>query len=370
MTKVLFFIHDLGSGGAERVLADLVNCLDKTKFSVTVLSIFGGGVNEKKLDDSVKYISKFKKSIPGNSKLFKLFSPSRLYNFFIKEKYDIVISFVEGSCARIVSGCPDDGTKLAVWVHGEQTKSKVKSFRSVKEACKCYSRFDKIVCVAETLKEGFYRTFNVDTSSAVIYNVVDNKNIAKLASESAEGFPVSKDEFNIVAVGSLKKIKGFDRLIRIHKRLIADGKRVHTYVIGNGPEKDDLTSLINENGITDSFSLLGYKENPYKYVSESNLFVCSSYSEGFSTAVTEALIVGTPVCTVKVSGMKELLGDNEYGVICENEEDSLYNSLKIMIDDSTLYFKYKERARIRGLMFNKNELVKKNEEFLENLANS
>ena len=369
MIKVLYFIHDLGSGGAERVLVDLVNSLDKSRFDVTVLSIFGGGVNEKRLDDSVRYTSRFKRSFPGNSKLFKLFTPKRLFKFFIKEKYDIVISFVEGVCARIISGCPCDGTKTAVWVHGMQTKSKVESFRSVKEACKCYSRFDRVVCVAETIKEDFYSVFDINTPSSVIYNVIDNEKIEELASHQVEGFPVSKDDFNLIAVGSLKRIKGFDRLIRIHKRLITDGERIHTYLIGSGSEKYALMSMIVENDLSDSFTMLGYKDNPHEYVSKSDLFVCSSHSEGYSTAVTEALIVGTPVCTVDVSGMRELLGDNVFGVISENNEDALYESIKSLIDDSALYNVYRDRACGRGREFNKYELVKKNEEFLEDLIN-
>ena len=87
MTRVLFLIHDLGAGGAERVLVNLVNSLDKTKFDITVLTVFGGGINESKLDSDIKYISKFKKSFPGNTKIFKLFSPVRLYKCFIKGTY-------------------------------------------------------------------------------------------------------------------------------------------------------------------------------------------------------------------------------------------------------------------------------------------
>ena len=66
--------------------------------------------------------------------------------------------------------------------------------------------------------------------------------------------------------------------------------------------------LADELGIADVVTLLGYQTNPYKYVAKCDLFVCASFAEGFSTAATEALIVGTPVCTVEVSGMKEMLG--------------------------------------------------------------
>lgn len=63
-----------------------------------------------------------------------------------------------------------------------------------------------------------------------------------------------------------------------------------------------------ENNLTDTFTFLGYRDNPYKYVKKADLYVCSSRREGFSTAVTEALIVGTPVVSTNCSGAYELLG--------------------------------------------------------------
>lgn len=84
-----------------------------------------------------------------------------------------------------------------------------------------------------------------------------------------------------------------------------------------------------ENNLTDTFTFLGYRDNPYKYVKKADLYVCSSRREGFSTAVTEALIVGTPVVSTNCSGAYELLGkNNEYGIVTENNEDALYEGIK------------------------------------------
>ena len=66
-------------------------------------------------------------------------------------------------------------------------------------------------------------------------------------------------------------------------------------ILGTGQQEEELKKWCIENDIMDSVSFLGYKTNPYKYVSKCDLFVCASYAEGFSTAATEALITGTPV---------------------------------------------------------------------------
>ena len=81
--KILFVIHDLGQGGAEKVLVNLVNNMDTEKFSISVLSIFGGGVNEQFLAEHINYRYIFKKSFAGNSVVMKLFSPKLLYKMFI-----------------------------------------------------------------------------------------------------------------------------------------------------------------------------------------------------------------------------------------------------------------------------------------------
>ena len=57
MKKVLFLIHDLGQGGAEKVLVNLVNHMDLTRFDVTVMSLFGGGINEQFLKPEIKYLT-------------------------------------------------------------------------------------------------------------------------------------------------------------------------------------------------------------------------------------------------------------------------------------------------------------------------
>ena len=115
---------------------------------------------------------------------------------------------------------------------------------------------------------------------------------------------------------------------------------------------------MRENGLEDNFKLLGYWTNPYKYVAGCDLFLCASTAEGFSTAATEALIVGTPVCTVEVSGMKEMLGENnEYGIVTENNEEALYRGIKKLLDDPALLAHYKQQATIRGKDFSTENTV-------------
>ena len=368
MKKILFFIHDLGNGGAEKVLVNLVNNMDRSKFDITVMSLFGGGVNEQFLKPHIRYIKIFKRELPANSKIMKLFSPKFLHKFCIKDTYDIEVSYLEGPAARIISGCKNSITKLVSWIHVQQESKAVAAaaFRNYSEARSCYEKFDNTVCVSEYVKRNFIENFDFKNRVEVLYNTNETNKIIELSNEVVEDYDFTTK--TIIAIGTLKKSKGFDKLIRIHKRLIDDGIKHNVIGLGVGPEEENLKKLVRENNSSDTFKLLGYRKNPYKYLKNSDLFVCSSSAEGFSTATTESLIVSTPICTFDVSGMKEMLGENdEYGIVTENNEDALYKGIKKMLTTPNMLENYAEKALERGKKFSTEKTVKAVEEMLLSL---
>lgn len=369
MKKILFLIPNLSVGGAEKVLVNLVNNMDKNRFDITVMSLFGGGVNEQFLKNHIKYKYCFKKTFRGNSQILKLFSPKTLYKKFIKEHYDIIVSYLEGPTARIVSGCTDSDTRLVSWIHIQQETKKNLSyaFRGFKEAKKCYERFDETVCVSEYVKKDFTRLLDFKGRVRVLYNTNETAEILKLSEEALE-LTLDEKAVKLCVVGKIAKNKGVDRILRIHRRLLSEGFNTHLYYLGVGPEEENLKSYIKAEKIEDKVTFLGYQTNPYKYVKACDLFVCASFAEGFSTAATEALIVGTPVVTVEVSGMKEMLGENgEYGVVTENDEDALYSGIKKMIATPGMLKDYAQHAKVRGGFFSTENTVKAVEKMLESL---
>lgn len=357
----------MGQGGAEKVLVNLVNNMDYSKFDITVMTLFDSGENRQFLGPNVKYTTWCKKMFPGNSHLMKLLSPRQLHKIIIKERYDIEVAYLEGPCARVISGCTDSTTKLVSWIHIEQhtAQKAAASFRDVREARTCYSKFHKIVCVSQTVKNDFLNALHVNVAYEVLYNTNESEKILSASQESIEDVDFLDNEIKLTGVGKLLKNKGFDRILRITKRLREEHYPIHTYILGEGPEREFLQRYIRDNGLESQVTMLGYQLNPYKYVAKCDLFVCASYAEGFSTAATEALIVGTPVCTVEVSGMKEMLGENnEYGIVTENNDDALYRGIKRLIDNPKLLTNYKKRAIERGRSFNTENTVQAVEKML------
>lgn len=365
--KILFLIHDLGQGGAEKVLVNLVNNMDRSKFDISVTALFGGGVNEQFLKPDIHYRAVFSKAVPGNSRIMKLLTPAQLHKLFIKETYDIEVAYLEGPAARIISGCRNRNTKLVSWIHIEQNSAEdaARSFRSVKEAVACYERFDRIIGVSEEVRRTFLKALPVKVPMQVLYNTNESAAIVRQSKDTVEDGLFRDGEIKLVGVGKLLKNKGFDRMARIVKKLDSEGYPVHLYALGIGPLRDELERYSAENHLEEKITLLGYQTNPYKYVSKCDLFVCASFAEGFSTAATEALIVGTPVCTVEVSGMKEMLGEhNEWGIVTENSEEALYRGIKGLLDHPEKLTYYKEKAIERGKTFSTENTVRAAEEML------
>ena len=367
MQKVLFLIHDMGQGGAEKVLVNLVNNMDHSKFDITVMTLFDSGENKQFLRKEVRYKTWCKKMVPGNSHLMKILTPEQLHKLIIKEHYDIEVAYLEGPCARVISGCTDSSVKLVSWIHIEQhTAEKAAfAFRNIEEAKKCYSNFNKIVCVSKTVENDFKNALHVDVPYAVLYNTNESEKIKQASREIVTETDFQSSEIKIIGVGKLLKNKGFDRIVRIAKKLLDEKFPIHIYILGEGPEKSVLQSYISKNKMEKKVTMLGYQLNPYKYIARCDLFVCASYAEGFSTAATEALILGIPVCTVEVSGMREMLGDeNQYGIIVNNTEQDLYLAIKRIISNKELLSYYKGKAIERGVFFNTEKTVQAVEKML------
>ena len=368
--KVLFLIHDLMHGGAEKVLLHLVNNMDHSKFDITVQTLFDVGINKQFISDKVHYKTVYKRMFRGNTKYFKLFSPEKLYRKFIKDEYDILVAYLEGSCTRIISGCPDEKKVKIAWRHfAENEKEFLQAYRSMDEAKKIYQKFDKVVGVSQTVVDTFEKLTGLKGISTVKYNTNETDKILKLCTDEVTNKKFIQDDvLKICGVAKVRPRKGFMRLAKAHKKLQSEGYKYRIYILGEGEEQSKIQEYLEKNNIEDSFLFLGYDTNPYKYVARCDWFICPSFEEGFSTAATEALVVGTPVVTTLCSGMKEMLGENnEYGIIVENSSEGVYQGMKKILDHPELLKYYKDQAKKRGAKFSMKDTVDAVENMFEEL---
>lgn len=368
--RVLFLIESLAGGGAEKVLTTLVQHIDKERFDVTVCAISGGGKYEDAIKRQVSYKAILAEPKNGNvwerwlyvlkhHLVYKWLPLSWVYRVFVPQNSDVEVAFVEGFTTKLLSYSTNLVAKRYAWVHidlhqNHWTKS---VYDNLKEETDVYNQYTELFGVSNTVVSAFRKELpNVTVPVETVYNPIDVHDILSRANEIVD-LKCGKSLL-MVTVGRLEPQKSYMRLLRIAKKLIEDGMDVELWILGDGTERNLLEQYVSENKMQERVCLLGFHTNPYKYLRQGDLFVCSSLSEGYSTAVTEALILGLPIITTDCSGMAELLQNGECGVITENDEAALYEGLKRLLTDKSLLEHYRHKAIERGKEFSIEHLMK------------
>lgn len=369
MKKLLFLTESLSGGGAEKVLVTLLKNLDRTKFEVTLGCVVDSGPYV----DEVKPYVCYKRFLPNptNLKGLSLYAYKfkykciyqwlpfwLVYYLFLPHDSDVEIAFVEGYATKLLAHSTNKKAKKIAWVHIDLNKFHWTQsvFPSKVQETKSYNEYDVIVAVSNSVKNAFHQCFPLVNQPVVtIYNTIDSSTIIDM---SKDGLDYSDaDSFKIVSVGRMAQQKAFDRLLHVVSKLKRDGFLFKLWLLGDGEQRKYLEQIIKEEQIEDTVTLWGFQTNPYKYMSKCDLFVCSSIAEGYSTAVTEALILGLPIITTNCSGMAELLKGGECGLITENDEISLYEGLKRILSNSQLLEFYRKKSVERGKQFSTKRLI-------------
>lgn len=368
--RILFLINTLGGGGAERVLVNLVNNMDHSKFDITVETMFAGGVNENFLPNSVKHIKKNKLGIRGLSNMIRYIPEKILFQHYIgHNQYDIIVAYMHGAPVKVIAGCGGKKIKKVAWLHyGNPEKGSFFSFWSKKEsAIAAYKKMDAIVGVSQSVTNAFVEYFG-DEKMHTLYNSNDCERIISMGKENVM-LPGSKSMPLICTSGRLTTQKGFDRLISAAKTLWDEGYRFRILIMGSGPEERNLKTKIQALNATEYITLLGFCENPYAVMKQCDFFISSSREEGLATVLTEALALGMAAISTDVSGAKEVLGmHNEYGLVVENSEKGIYSGMKEFLSNQELIEKYRMGAVKRAELFDAKHTVLKTEEFFEQLV--
>lgn len=353
--KVLFVIESLSGGGAEKVLSVLLKHIDKTRFDVTLCTVVEIGVY---MDEVKKYVSCT--SILGNpnrktflGKIWYRFKYKCVYNWlplkwvyrlFIPQGNDVEVAFVEGFATKLMAASSNKQAKKLAWVHMDLINNHwIESiYRNITEEQLSYQKYDQIIGVSKQVTNSVQHLYHLK-NVITCYNPIESDVILKWAGENLS-LPLKKESLRLVSVGRFVPQKAFDRLLRVVNRLYKEGFSMELWLLGDGEQRSLLEQYIRDKNLETIVTLWGFQANPYPYLQQSDLFVCSSVSEGYSTAVTEALIIGLPVVTTACSGMDELLDNGIYGIITTNDEDALYEGVKRYFTHSDLLNTYKEQA--------------------------
>ncbi len=361
MIKVAFYIESMILGGAEKVLVDIVNHMDTDVFDMTIVSLFKESVYPTAstydlralVNDKVKICS----LVDNRNKLkYQFFNRAYahtdkglVYKTLVRDDYDIEVAFYEGLPTEFVSHSTNKKSRKIAWLHTNNDRLyQDKTAEYIAKAQHMYSRFDCVVGVSEFVTQSFQKYIK-GIPCRTIHNGIDISKIREKASEDC-GLTRS-DMFTFITVGRLVPVKGYDRLIRVADRLNKEGYQFLILMIGDGGERDQLSSMIDAFSLNDRVKLLGVQDNPYKYFSICDAFICTSYSEGFSLALLEAMSCRLPVLSTRFDGADENLGIINRNLIFDNDENGIYSMLKAVIENPRMLSDYSERCRLQAEAF-------------------
>ena len=372
MIKILFFIAVLSnngsSGGAEKVLITLVNHMDPSKFDITVQTLFPDEYASL-LNSNIRYKYCYPKKTSLYYNIFRVEAQlGWVYPLHIKDDYDIEVAYLESETTKVMAASTNKNAKKIAWVHCDFDIAIKDKEAFVLKTAKQYSKFDRIACVSEKCKESFCSLFGINPESFVVHNTIDDNEIL-VNSELQLTYGVIKRKITLCTVGNMTPPKNHIRLLSIACRLHKEGYDFDLWILGDGQQREQIETFIKDNSMSEYVFLFGFQKNPYPFMKVADVLVCSSDYEGFSTFVTEGLILGKPIVTTDCSGMRELLGNNEFGIVTENSDEGFYLGVKSFLSDQKLSRYYSAKAQERGLDFHTQKLVQDTEKFFFELQN-
>ncbi len=380
--KILIRIGSLRHGGAEKVLTTFLKNLPSDKYEIDLLlNLYSGKylaeipswINIYYLNKGEMITTNRPQDIPQKAfrviyqKVLKTF-PQLLYKFILKgKKYDIEFAAIHGLRDDILNS-PDKSSKKIVWIHNDLRKTEFHDYTD--DEIRKFFGFNKIMVISEQIQQDFENQVQTeDEKSRIvrIYNPLDTQEILNKSELTQNQYDFSKEEPVFVSVGTVFPQKGFDRLLKVHKKLLDEGFKHRILIVGDGYDFENVKQLKSELGVDKTATMLGFTDNPYPYFKAADFFILSSRYEGFPTVLYEAIVLKKTIVATDVSGVREMLNDGELGLIIENSEEGICEGMKQVLTNPEISNSYQKELENYNPPFNLENSVKKISEILDNL---
>ena len=316
---IMFVMHELELGGAERVVSNLVNNLDRERFEIHLCLFKKKGVLIETLrDDITLYDLKASRVITSGHKLFFLILKLKPNTVFSSITHVNLLMGLFIPLLRVF-------TKRTKFITREVNIPSIRAKYMKKSKRLDYfykyiiGNFDHIVAQSNYMKEDICKSYKVDENRIkVINNPLDIEFVERSILKDRDKSCFKKDDtVKLLAVGNFRMQKGFDILLESISYL---DDRFHLYIIGDGAMRGELESIIRDLNISNRVTLLGFQQNPYIYMKQSDIFLLSSRYEGFPNVVLEANSCGRFVIAFEVAGVdREIIQEGINGSLVEFE---------------------------------------------------
>ena len=345
--KIIFTLASLGSGGAERVVSLLANKMAEQGHQVEIICLKFNDVYYK-LHPEVKVTLAMQQT---KNRLIEVFW---LRKYVKQEKPDVVIAFTEGVYCFTIAALL--GTKIPVIASERLDPSAMTWKRNLlKRLLLPYA--DWLVVQTKTIKEYFPKSIQKKTS--IIFNPVNKKvSLTPSPSPKGEGNYAEEGKLNrIISVARLYPQKNQEMMIQAFAKIADKYPDWQLVIYGEGPLRAELEALVSSSSHSEAAKpsvkffaeqsgkaerservlLPGRTEKVIDELRKSKIFCLSSDYEGMSNSMIEAICVGLPIVSTKVSGTDELIQDGVNGLLVDiGDEQGMTDALEKLIQDEEL----------------------------------
>ena len=379
--KILIRIGSLRHGGAEKVLATFLKNLPEGKYDIDLLLNLYSGKYLAEIPSWVNILYLNKGEMITTNRLqdlpLKAFRvmyqwilrkfPKLLYKFILKDKpYDIEFAAIHGFRDEILNS-PLKSSKKIVWIHNDLRKTEFHNYTD--DEIRKFFGFDKIMLISEHIQQDFEslaKTPNERNKIVRIYNPLDTEEIISKASLPPHQ-EIEKTAPLFLSVGTVFPQKGFDRLLRAHKKLLDEGLKHQILILGDGYDFENIKNLKNELGVAHSVTMLGFTDNPYPYFNIADYYILSSRYEGYPPVLFEAITLKKNIIATDVSGVSEMLLNGKLGLITENSEEGIYLGMKKALTEPQSFTTYQQELKAYQMPFSLRNSVDKIMDILDQL---
>ena len=367
--NILFAVRNMNIGGVEKSLISLLNSLNPNDYDIDVLVLENHGGFLEDIPSWVRVIYwdgyadiRDEVNLPPLFMIKRLFKSGKILRAFrllagflfykiskniihyykavfkglsvtgLKKHYDIAVSYTSiiAYLSYVVLNYVYAGQYYG-WIHFDVNQLVIER----KSQYALHNRFDKIFVVSDSGRTEFCRLFpSLSNRCYVGYNILNKSEIIKRSNEIID-LPCSNEFITIVTIARLSYEKGVDLAINAASELKKEYPQFKWYIIGEGKEYSKLLSIIDNEKLCDHVFLLGKKNNPLPYVKCSDIYVQPSRTEGYCTTTNEAKVLGKPIITTDVNGMREQFVNKETAYIVPRENShEIFKALYILCTNS------------------------------------
>jgi len=364
--KLLFVISSLVGHGAERVVVDLINNLDRNKHDVLLVILEEILDLKKDLNSSVKIVCLEKRS---RWEFFKMILKLR----GIIRDYEPVVVISHLHYTNIVTGLASMLLKrkfrLILCEHSYPRKYLPKTrLRYIRRWLMTitYRKADRIVTVSKSIKRALEEDYNIQPKSIIsIYNPIPLEEIRdKSHKELEHTFFKDKNAQVIISAGRLVELKRFDNLLRAFAIVRTKHNVARLIILGKGDLRNELEVLSSNLNIDKWVDFVGYQSNPFAWISKADIFVLSSDYEGLPMVLLETMACGTPIVSTDCpSGPSEIITEGKDGTLVPpGDEEALARAIFKLLNDEKLRIKFAVEGKKRAEDFRIEKIIPQYEE--------